>query len=172
VLIINKTDLTALIIILIIVGGSYFLYWQQPNEFKNTEIVPLQLNASKNIGIVSYVNKAVELVDEKGNASFNEFYTSKWYHGDIYIFIWQLDGIRIVYPPDPKAVGQNLTDLKDYDGKPIGKLFIETAKKGEGWVEYKYPKPGESTPSVKLTYIKRAHYQDQAYLVGSGVYLN
>jgi len=170
--IINKTDLTALIIILIMVSGSYFLYGQQPNEFKNTEIVPLQLNASKNIEIVYYVNKAVELVDEKGNASFNEFYTGKWYQGDKYIFIWQLDGIRVVYPPDPKAVGQNMADLEDYDGKSIGKLFIEAAKKGKGGVEYRWLKPGETRLSTKLTYIKRAQYQDKTYLVDSGVYLN
>lgn len=147
-----------LILILIVAAGSFFVYGQ-PNETVKSELV-------------SYVNDAVALVQEKGDASFNEFYTSKWYQGDKYIFIWKLDGVRVVYPPDPKAVGQNMTSLKDYDGKPIGELFIEAAKNGNGWVEYRWPKPSQSWPSTKVTYIKKAQYQNNEYLVGSGIYLN
>jgi methyl-accepting chemotaxis protein len=58
----------------------------------------------------------------------------------------------------------------DYEGKPIGKLSSKPLKmKWLGGIHG--PKPGETTPSLKLTYIKRAQYQDQTYLVGSGVYI-
>ena len=77
----------------------------------------------------------------------------------------------MVYPPDPSGEGKNMTDLVDSTGKPIGQLFIKTALNGSGWVEYMWPKPGEKTPSLKITYIKRAQYQNQTYLVGSGVYI-
>ncbi len=134
--------------------------------------MPLLKNDLKNLEIVSYVNKATLLVQKKGNSSFNEFYKTEWYSGDKYIFIWQMDGIRVVYPPDPNAINQNMTNLTDFDGKPIGKLFIETAQNGQGWVEYRWPKPNSKSPSIKLTYIKRAQYLDKEYLVGSGVYVN
>jgi len=64
-----------------------------------------------------------------------------------------------------------MTGLVDSAGKPIGKLFIQTAEKGSGWVDYMWPKPGETVPSLKITYIKKAQYQNQTYLVGSGVYI-
>ncbi len=125
----------------------------------------LQWNENKK-ELISYVDKAVKLIEEKGQASFSEFRSPEWYKGDRYIFVWQLDGIRVVYPPDPKGEGKNMIDLKDYNGKPIGRLFIETAKKGEGWVEYIWPKPGEKAPYKKITYIKRAEYKNTTYLVG------
>ncbi|GAB4311758.1 MAG: hypothetical protein Kow0019_10320 [Methanobacteriaceae archaeon] len=131
-----------------------------------------KLNESKKNQIVSDVNAAVKLVESEGESSFSEFYSSKWFKGDEYIFIWQSDGLRVVYPPEPSGVGKNMSDLKDYDGKPIGKLFIDTAEKVEGWVEYRWPKPGEKNPSTKLTFIKKAVYQNKTYLVGSGIYLD
>ncbi|MGC9516364.1 MAG: cache domain-containing protein [Methanomicrobiales archaeon] len=154
----NQINLYIFVVILIVIFSG-LLYQENLNTAKKNEIV-------------SNVNAAVKLVESKGEASFSEFYTNKWFKGDDYIFIWQLDGIRVVYPPDTSGVGKNMTDLKDYDGKPIGKLFIETAQKGEGWVEYRWPKPGEKNPSTKLTFIKKAVYGDKAYLVGSGVYLD
>ncbi|MDI6644418.1 MAG: cache domain-containing protein [Methanobacteriaceae archaeon] len=150
--------LTIFVIIFIVIFAGIF-YMDKLNETKKNQIV-------------SNVNAAVKLVESEGEASFPEFYSNKWFKGDEYIFIWQLDGIRVVYPPDPAGVGKNMADLKDYDGKPIGKLFIETAQKGEGWVEYRWPKPGENNPSTKLTFIKRAIYQNRTYLVGSGIYLD
>lgn len=121
--------------------------------------------------LVLFVDAAVELVESEGEEAFPDFYTDQWIDGDLYIFIWQLDGIRRVYPPDPEAVNQDMSNLQDYDEKPIGNIFIETAIEGDGWVEYMWPKPGETQPSRKLTYIKRADYEDSSYLVGAGVYI-
>ncbi|MBM4240889.1 MAG: sodium:calcium antiporter [Euryarchaeota archaeon] len=122
--------------------------------------------------LVSYVNEAVKLIEAKGEASFPELRSSKWYKDDRYIFVWQLDGLRVVYPPDPSGENKNMSELKDITGKPIGKLFIEAAEKGEGWVEYMWPKPGEKKPSLKITYIKKAKFKNKVYLVGSGIYVD
>jgi methyl-accepting chemotaxis protein len=121
--------------------------------------------------ITALVDQAVVEIETKGEAAFPQFNTTEWYHDDSYVFIWKMDGIRVVYPPDPSDVGTNQTGLKDVNGKPIGELFIQTAKNGGGWVEYQWPKPGETVPSTKITYIKPATYQNQTYLVGSGIYI-
>lgn len=121
--------------------------------------------------LVSMVNQATQLIEQQGESAFPELRSSSWVHNDSYMFVWRLDGIRVVYPPDVTGEGKNMTDLVDSDGKPIGKLFIQTAQNGSGWVEYMWPKPGEKTPSLKITYIKRAQSQNQTYLVGSGVYI-
>ena len=121
--------------------------------------------------INTLVDNAVVLVESKGEAVFPEFSNSNWYHDDIYVFVWRMDGIRVVYPPDSNGVGQNMSNLKDANGKSIGQIFIQTAENGGGWVEYQWPKPGSKVPSTKITYIKPAKYLNQTYLVGSGIYI-
>ncbi len=125
--------------------------------------------------IVFLVNEAVNLVEEKGESIFPEFRqkSSKWFHDDFYIFIWRTDGIRVVYPPDISGESKDMSDLKDFNGKPIGRMFIDIAKSrvGEGWIDYEWPKPDETKPSIKYTFIKKAAYSNQTYLVGSGFYI-
>lgn len=135
-------------------------------------IIQQQVDNQQRLKTVALVDKAVQEIQQKGEAAFPEFNSPQWYQGDTYVFVWRIDGVRVVYPPDPTAVGQNLTDLKDSTGKPIGKLFIQTAENGGGWVEYLYPKPGTNVPSKKETYIQKVQYQNTTYLVGSGYYID
>lgn len=120
------------------------------------------------------VREAASLVEEKGEEAFPEFREkdSKWLYDDFYIFVWNTNGTRVVYPPDPRGEGQNVSGLTDFNGKPIGKLFIETALSeiGEGWISYEWPKPDETEPSTKYSFIKRATFGEETYLIGSGFY--
>ncbi|OYD15133.1 hypothetical protein CH333_06465 [candidate division WOR-3 bacterium JGI_Cruoil_03_44_89] len=127
------------------------------------------------IELVALVDDAVDLIKKNGEDCFPEFRKkdSKWQHDDLYIFVWGLDGMRFVYPPDPEGEGKNMLDLKDINGKPIGRMFVKevSGKKGEGWVHYEWPKPGEVTPTWKSTYLKRAKAPSgKVYLIGSGLY--
>jgi cytochrome c len=153
-----KKTIIVFVLIMVLVAVTGVFYQQQLEKKQKAELVLL-------------VDQAVQLIAEKGEASFPELRGSSWVHNDSYVFVWRLDGIRVVYPPDPAGEGKNMTDLVDSQGKNIGKLFIQTAENGSGWVEYMWPKPGEKAPSLKITYIKRAQYQNQTYLVGSGVYI-
>ena len=129
---------------------------------------------SKNEYVVLLVNEAANLIEREGEACFAEFRQrdSKWFHDDFYIFVWRTDGIRVVYPPDPGGEGEDMSKLEDVNGKPIGRLFIDiaTSEVGEGWIDYEWPKPDETKPSKKHTYIKRAEFGTQRFLVGAGYY--
>lgn len=125
--------------------------------------------------IVQLVNDAVDLIQKKGSKAFPKFRQedSKWYQDDTYVFVWGLDGMRYVYPRDPEGEGKNMLELKDIDGKPIGKIFVNIAKSsdGEGWIFYEWTKPGEDEPTWKATYIKNAVAPSgKKYLVGCGEY--
>ena len=125
---------------------------------------------------MSLVNEAVELMNEKGELAFEEFREkdSKWFHDNTYLSIWTTDGIRVAYAPNVSSEGENVSDLKDYSGNSLGQLFIDTAlsEDGEGWVDYQWPKPGETSPAMKYTFVKRASIGDEAYLVTSGFYVD
>jgi methyl-accepting chemotaxis protein len=152
----DKTTIFGIILMFIIIAGAVLLQFQSENKHIQE--------------VTSLVDQAVVKIQEKGESAFPEFNASPWIKGDIYVFVWRADGIRVVYPPDPGGVGQNMTNLKDVTGKPIGKIFIETALKGGGWVEYYWPKPNSTIPLKKITYIQDAQYKNQTYIVGSGFY--
>ncbi len=49
--------------------------------------------------------------------------------------------------------------------------MIETVKtQGSGWIDYMWPKPGESEPSKKMTYVKKVKVGEETFIVGSGFY--
>lgn len=123
--------------------------------------------------VVQLVYDAVNEIELKGIEAFAQFRVegSKWYHDDIYVFVWGIEGMRYVYPPNPALEGINMKDLKDVNGKPVGQEFIKAANLGEGWVSYMWTKPNETISSKKITFIKRAVDPDgNAYLVGCGLY--
>lgn len=125
--------------------------------------------------VVRLVMDAVGEIEKAGEEAFPKFREkgSKWFHDSSYVFVWGLDSMRYVYPPDPSGEGKNMLNLKDVDGKPIGKMFAERAKSkaGEGWVHYRWPKPGGKIPVWKSTFIKRAKTPSgKVYLAGSGKY--
>lgn len=125
--------------------------------------------------IVSLVNDAADLIEKEGTDIFPRLREkgSKWFNDDIYVFVWEITGLRVVYPPDIKGEGKNMIGLKDINGKPIGKMFVSmvSGDKKEAWCHYQWPKPGETCPLWKSTYLKRAKSPSgKEYVVGSGMY--
>lgn len=129
--------------------------------------------AARSKETVALVDKAVALVESKGETAFPEFKkkNSGWLKGETYIFIADMKGTILMHPANPELETKNIMDLKDPNGKAFMREFVETAKKGSGWVDYMWPKPGEKTPAKKHSYIKGAKMPDgEMVLVGSGVY--
>lgn len=124
--------------------------------------------------IVVLVDKAAALIESKGKSAFPEFKKkdSEWFKGETYIFILDMKGTTLLQPANPELETKNTLDLKDANGKVFVREFIETAKKGLGWVDYMWPKPGEKSPSKKVSYVKSAKMPGgEAVVVGAGIYV-
>ena len=103
------------------------------------------------------VDKAAALIDSKGNAAFSEFRVkgSEWFHGDTYLFAYDLKANVLLNPALPAREGTNVSGQKDTNGKLFHDAMIQTAEmKGSGWVDYMFPRPGQTQPSHKWTYVK------------------
>jgi signal transduction histidine kinase len=89
---------------------------------------------------------------------------------DTYVFLMDMDGKMLAHPIKPELTQRNdLVEVKDTAGKPLFLEFIELANsKGQGWVDYMWPKPGQDKPVVKSSYIYRV--PDTQYFVGAGIY--
>ena len=88
-----------------------------------------------------------------------------------YIWINDLQPRMVMHPYKPELNGTDLTDVKDSTGKPI---FVQSVKlckeKGGGFIDYLWPKPGESAPVSKLSYVKL--YEPWGWIIGSGIYVD
>jgi methyl-accepting chemotaxis protein len=64
-----------------------------------------------------------------------------------------------------------LSDYKDPDGKHLFNEFVKVCReKGEGFVDYMWPKPGHDKPVQKLSYVKL--FKPWNWVVGTGIYLD
>src|SRR5689334_16589607 len=65
--------------------------------------------------VEALVNKAAILVNAKGKAAFAEFRTkgSEWFHGDTYLFVYDLKGNVLLNPAIPAREGTNVSGQKD-----------------------------------------------------------
>ncbi len=123
--------------------------------------------------VEALVNKAAALIDSKGKAAFADFRVknSEWFHGDTYLFVYDLKSNVLLNPAFPAREGTSVTGQKDANGKLFHDAIIQTAEtKGSGWVDYMFPKPGQTTPSQKWAYVKAVKIDGVPGLVASGFY--
>jgi signal transduction histidine kinase len=68
--------------------------------------------------------------------------------------------------------GKNLIDVKDVKGKLVVREYIDAAlKNGSAWVDYYWYRPGENTPGLKHTYVRKVKHGKEMYFVGAGLYI-
>lgn len=119
------------------------------------------------------VAQAAQLLAQKGPEALKEFNDpqGKW-AAEPYIFAYKLDGTCLALPHQTDLVGGNRLDLKDVKGRFIIQDMVKVAKsaKAQGWVEYKYPRPGDLKGKAvkKAAWVMRVPGQDM--LVGGGFY--
>ena len=119
------------------------------------------------------VNKAAALIESNGKAIFTEFRKkdTEWFSGDTYLFVYDLKSNVLFNPAFPAREGTNTTGQKDANGKLFHHEFIQVAEsKGAGWVDYMFPKPGQTQPSQKWAYVKAVKVDEVPSLVASGFY--
>jgi len=116
------------------------------------------------------VKRAVAHIKAVGaDKAYDEFTNGKTFKDrDLYVIVYDLNGKNLAQGANPKLVGKDLIGLKDPDGKPIIKMFVDVAKeKGKGWVEgYKFLNPVTQKMEGKAMYLERVGDT----LVGCGIY--
>jgi signal transduction histidine kinase len=89
------------------------------------------------------------------------------YGGELYVFVYDLDGKVLAHGQGAAKVGVNQMKAKDPDGVAFVEERVRLAKaKGRGWHDYKYlnPKTGQKEP--KTSYIEVW----EGLIFGAGIY--
>ena len=121
--------------------------------------------------VVAQVEKASALIYSKGKSIFPELRKGEWLTGESYVFVNDLKGLVLFNGGFPDREGSNSSDLKDSKGKLFWAAFVRVVQsKGSGWVNYMFPKPGQTQPSQKWSYVKAVNIDGTPGFVGAGFY--
>lgn len=120
--------------------------------------------------IKAYVQQAAKVIAKSG-PSCKTFSSKDWQSGDYYVFVVAADD-KIVCHPNASLIGKLNADVVDANGKKLGIEIVENAKKkGGGWTDYVWPRPGTNNPVPKMTYSMRVKGPGgKWYTVGAGGY--
>lgn len=88
-----------------------------------------------------------------------------------YFWINDMHPRMLMHPIRPELDGKDLTDNKDPTGKRLFVEFVETVRRSkEGFVDYQWPKPGQTEPVAKISYVKG--FEPWGWVIGSGIYID
>lgn len=124
--------------------------------------------------VVHAVTDAAKLIEKLWEAAFPLLrdQTGPFIAKDAYVFVLDMDGVALVHPAFPNLEGCNLMEVKDTQGKYLIRDMFKLLQTSEsGWIDYMWPKPGESVSTQKSTYVSKTRLGDKWLVVGCGVYL-
>lgn len=124
--------------------------------------------------VVDVVTDAVARIEQDGAAAFPILRdpAGPFMAKNAYVFVVDPDGLGLVNPGFPILEGRNLIEWRDTTGRQPIREFVAVARaSGAGWVDYMWPKPGESMSTQKSAYVRKAKFGTSWLAVGCGVYL-
>lgn len=119
-----------------------------------------QIHKKETLGILNTEEAQTLAKELLGNVRFNS---------NGYIWVISNDGFMVRHPIATDLDGKNLIDLPDPTGSKIWVESINiTRTKGEGYINYQWPKPGSSEKLDKISFIRA--FEPWGWIVGTGIY--
>lgn len=117
-----------------------------------------------------FVNNAADYIKQNGKAAaMNEFNKKKgnFTKGNAFIFAVDFKGVLLADPFLPEQIGTNQLNAQTVDGEYINRDMIALAKKGSGWILYKWVNPVNQKAECKKSYVLPL---ENSYFISSGYY--
>jgi cytochrome c len=124
--------------------------------------------------VIQRVQQAAQDLAKSGEAGLATFSsknaTSVW--KDSYIFVEGGTAVGIANPVRPEPMATPMAQILTFGPKSGEQIAADFCAAGQqphgGWVEYNFPKPGETQAMRKVSYLLVA--QGTPYVVGAGLY--
>ena len=92
------------------------------------------------------------------------------YNADDYVWINDMTPKMVMHPTKPEMDGTDLSSYADPRGTKLFVEFVEICRRqGAGSLRYEWPKPGETEPQPKISYVKL--FRPWGWVIGTGVYI-
>ncbi len=120
------------------------------------------------IGTGDYIDDVTKKLQDEALKTISQIK----YANNGYFWINTSEPKMVMHPIFKELNGKNLSEFKDKEGQ---KIFLEFAtlaneKKEGGLVLYSWPKPGETEPKPKFSYVKK--FEPWDWIVGTGAYID
>ena len=100
--------------------------------------------------MTKYVEDAAKVV-EKSGPSCGTLESKQWRGGDYYIFVLGPDGNTICHPRS-EMIGKPAASIVNAKGDKVGEMIAAKGSgSGKGWVDYAWPRPGQTAEEPKST---------------------
>ncbi|GAA6171364.1 methyl-accepting chemotaxis protein [Colwellia sp. KU-HH00111] len=111
------------------------------------------------------------LTEEQAQKQAIEVLNATRYDQGNYFWINDFTPTMIMHPIKPALIGKNVGGVKDPDGTPLFMNIVKVARdQGQGFVPYKWPKPGVDEPVEKISFVKS--FTPWQWIIGSGTYID
>ena len=115
---------------------------------------------------VEYVDRAIDLYDQRGLEAVQEHYNSAESHvGEWYLFAVDENDIYVLHGLFPRLIGTDIKNVTDSTGYELGKDIALATEEGR-WIEYLWPHPVTLTEVPKVAFARR----HDGYVFASGYY--
>ncbi len=168
----HRITLLSFFIILLFSFATGLVYTHLKDSLYKDKKNAIQQLVSITSGTVNYYltqqNKGLLTQDQAQTAAIDAVRAARFDSGN-YFFITDTQNRMILNPLQPELEGQNLTLLLDSDGRPpIQEITRIATTQGEGFISYKWTKPGGKTPVSKISFVQQI--PAWGWIVGAGVY--
>ena len=165
--------LVALIVIGIIALDAFSLSGEYKSLFSQKKETTKEL-VDSTYTIVEYyyaLEQKGELSQEQAQTQALAVIANLRYDTKNYFWVNDFTPNMVMHPIKPKLNGKNVAGVKDPDGTPLFINMVNIVKsKGEGFVPYKWAKPGFDEPVDKIGFVKG--FTPWQWIIGSGTYLD
>ena len=171
-----STRIFLLGIVIIAAFGAVFtwLYPQFKQKMYDGKFLKTRHVVEASWGVLEYYGKQAQtgaLSKEEAQKQALLVVKNLRYDKDDYFWINDLQPRMIMHPIKAELDGKDLSDNKDPKGKRLFVSFVEKVKAdGAGFVDYYWPKPGQSKPVPKISYVKG--FPEWGWIIGSGIYID
>ncbi len=146
-------------------------------QLKNTMLED-RMEKTKNLvevgmGIIAHHHKlaaAGGIAEDEAKKAATEALRNLRYNTNDYFFILDTGNHYILMPPKPENEGKDVSDVKDANGKLLFREINAAAKAGGGFVDYWFPRPGQTVAAPKLSYA--AGFTPWGWTLGTGIYID
>ncbi|MBF0561615.1 MAG: cache domain-containing protein, partial [Alphaproteobacteria bacterium] len=125
-------------------------------------------------GLLTHYNEQVHsgtLTLDEAKARSLEQIRALRYGGSGYFWINDTSLRMIMHPLHPELNGKSMEDFADPKGKFFFREMVAVAReKGDGFVEYLWPRPDGKDPVRKISCVKL--FEPWGWIIGSGVYMD
>lgn len=170
----QRFSLLIAIVVLGLIVLSISSLTNQYNALKNEQYLKTQNVVETAHSIIEHFHDLEQnnsLTQQQAKTQALETIKALRYDSTNYFWINDYQPTMIMHPIKPALDNKDLSNNKDPDGKA---LFVEMAnivkRDGEGFIPYKWPKPGKDQPVEKVAFVKG--FSQWQWIIGSGVYLD